>query len=1163
MTDELRERIFDHVDLNKMAITEYDENNHVIYIDGKPFLPIETEKLFGNDMKIIVDDFERSEAEGIEADYLFEFGGNFYWTPRTAKTIEFNDFKYIGKCKQNIDDEFSHLGVHGGYEIMNGSGAYSDWCKKAKFFGHKALGICEYNTLAGAVAFQGECKDAKIKPIIGMTINVVHGHSWKNKCKVFVKDEIGWKSILKIHKHINIDGDGDTVELEFVLKHIKGLVFVLGWGSSVTDDVYKKIHSANIDDDVYYQIDSIIYSDESLEKTVITNANDYINKYIDAIPPVLINDTYYIDKDHAHIKAKLNSSGGKYQNKVRNAYYKNVDDTLSYVENLFNESSDELNVVMEMAVENVGKLVKSISFVVETGVVKMPRFQIEKVSGMWEGCKTNEELFFKLIDYGLEVLFDRIGYENEKEYRDRVDMEVTIIKRGGFVDYFLVVWDIIRWSAENGIYTGIGRGSAGGCMVAYLMDITRIDPLEYNLPFERFMNEGRMAGSLPDIDSDFEGLRRDDVKRYIESKYGEDYVCSIGSYSKLRVKAAMNEMWSDKSKTGTIKYATAMIMDRDGDWDEMFKSSNKRPKLKEFILENVDFVNNVRIVLDQPKNVSMHAAGIVIFPKEDAKGNKMTIFDWIPVTKRDGVLVSEWEGTYLEKCGFMKNDILGTRQLDKFRFITNLIHQTTRDNVDIYSVPVDDKQVYALFSEGYTEDTFHFGSKGLKSYTRSVKPEVIGDLIDTISLHRPALMDIGAHKEFVNIRHGKSTAHFDFMLEDITSSTNGILVYQEQVMEAVKQIGGFTMQEADDVRRAMGKKKIEVITPYKKQFIAGAIDRGCPPEEAALLWNKLELFSGYGFNRSHATAYAMTGYVGMWLKAHYPIQFWTAAFQYAADEDIPNFVSEMGRHSEVKIVPPDINMSDGGFITNYETNTIHWSLNKIKQVGDVATEEVMEDRAKKGKYYSIDEFFQRVTRKKVNRKVITSLIYAGCMDSLYAITDAKDRLKIFKEYAKLIGENVSSMVDLKMTNKDYWWATKQKLVSGLGMFKYQKIIDDAKINLKFKLIDVGDIQMEDNLGVKCTVAGLVTMVDPHKGGKGEFANIQLNSNDEQIWVTCWTGVWSKVKKELLSTDTTKILIISGRISPDTFKGVQVIETVETSSFNIIDTMISGKSILKS
>lgn len=1428
MTDEFGDSILDFIEYHKLNITKVDELSDAIYIGDRPFIPIDSSKLFDSDMKLIVDNYEKSEAEGINADYVYEFGGNYYWTSRTSKSIEFNHFRYIGICKQNIDDEFSHLGVHGGYEIMNGSGTYHDWCEKAKFFGHKALGICEYNTLAGVVAFQSECKDFKIKPIIGMTINVVHGYSWKNKCKVFVKNSIGWKNILKLHKHINIDGDGDTVELEFVIKHMPGLVFIFGWGSLIDSDIYRLLPKKMMDD-VYYQIDSVIYVDENLEKSTLNNAKVYIKSYLDKINPILINDTYYLDKDYSHIKNKLNSSGGKFQNRVTNAYYKNLDDTVGFLEVLFESDDDRLDTILRLAVDNVSKVVGDIGFVVETGVVKMPRFECDKVEGAYSGYNNNEELFYKLIVDGLSKLVGRIGDSKYELYAERVAVEVNTIKKGGFIDYFLVVWDIIKWSSDNGIYTGIGRGSAGGCMIAYLLDITRIDPIEYNLPFERFMNEGRMAGSLPDIDSDFEGMRRDDVKRYIESKYGADYVCSIGSYSKLRVKAAMNEMWSDKSKTGTIKYATAMIMDRDGDWDEIFRSANKRPRLKEFVLDNVEFINNVRIVLDQPKNVSMHAAGIVIFPKHDADGNKMTIFDWIPVTKRDGVLVSEWEGTYLEKCGFMKNDILGTRQLDKFRYITDLINKTAHVDVDIYSVPVDDKLVYDLFSEGYTEDTFHFGSKGLKSYTRSVKPKVIGDLVDTISLHRPALMDIGAHKEFVNIRFGISEAHYDFMLEDITKGTNGILVYQEQVMEAVKQIGGFTMQEADDVRRAMGKKKIEVITPYKNQFIKGAIERGCPPDQASALWNKLELFSGYGFNRcisgnsllkrlgtnrgseitvgdmyktlndrnwallnnklalrkryrangygiawsigadsrlyknriidiryvgkretfkvttesgryidvtmnhkfptsngektlatisigidmlyidcgydneykesslkkvkggdyrklqsrkgkegfqkllgdsgreisiiqenapgecsrchishtrieahhinedrsnnspdnieylcpschkkehysrgrtkqgesglltklehivnissngiedvydiemaapnhtftvntgivtsnSHATAYAMTGYVGMWMKAHYPIQFWTAAFEYAKDEDIPNFVSEMHRHSDVKIAPPDINMSDGGFITNYETNTIHWSLNKIKQVGDVATEEVMNDRTKNGKYYSVEELFKRVIRKKVNRKVITSLIYSGCMDTLYDIKVITDRIKIFAEYAKLIDEPVSSMVDIKMSKYDYWWATKQKLVSGLGIFDYPKIINGAKLSHKYSFLDAADVQMEDKLGDKCSVCGLVVELNTHKGGKGEFANILINSNDDQVWVTCWSGVWTKLKKDILGSDTTKILSISGRISDDKFKGVQVVETIETTTYGIIDTMIASKSLIKS
>ncbi len=1148
---------------NQLNVIGYDEVTGVVNVDGRMFIPVlDKPKLFNSDMNIIVNDYEKAEAEGSNADYVFEFGGNYYWTPRTSKTIEFNDFRYIGKCRQELEYEFSHLGVHGGYEILGGSGSYASWCAKAKFFGHKSVGICELNTLAGAVAFQTECVSAKIKPIIGMTVVVTHGTSWKYRCKVYAKNEIGWKNLLKIHKNINVDSEvADTVDMDFISNHSEGLIFVFGWGSKPMPEML------SLFEDAYYQIDSIIYVDAEYEKVSLNNVKHYLENYVGDISPVLINDTYYLDKDYMHIKGKINESSGKFYNKSRGAHYKNCDESFMYLAELFVEDDDRLFDIFEMAVENSVTLADSVEFKIETGVIKMPKFDLKSLPERYKKIKTNVDLFWKVIGDGMEAINDKFDNpKTDKVYSKRIEMEAGIIEKGGFIDYFLIVWDIIRWANENGIYTGVGRGSAGGSIVAYLMGITRIDPIEYNLPFERFMNEGRLIGSLPDIDSDFEGYRRDDVKRYVESKYGSDYVCSIGSYSKLRVKAAMNEMWKDKAKAGTINYMTAMILDRDGDWDEIFKSANKKKPFKDFIKEEVAFINNVRLVLDQPKNVSMHAAAIVIVPKEDGNGNPMTIFDWMPVTKRDGVLVSEWEGTYLEKCGFMKNDILGTRQLDKFRLITDTIKKTTGEDVDIYSIPVDDEQAYRMFQEGNTEDTFHFGSAGLKSYTRTVKPLNINDLIDIISLHRPGIMDVGMHKEYVNVRFGRSKPHYDFGLKEITKGTNGILIYQEQIMEAVKQIGGFTMAEADDVRRAMGKKKIEIITPYKKQFIAGALKRGCPENEVEALWHKLEVFSGYGFNRAHAAAYSMIGYAGMWFKVNYPLQFWSAAFQHAKDEDVSNFVSEMNRTGTVNIAPPDINSSDGEFTTNYDTNTIHWSLNKIKQVGGVATDEVLTDRKTNGKYFSIEELFKRVTRKKVNRKVITSLIFSGCMDSLYNIQNVSDRMAIFKEYAKLIDSPVSEMVDTDMAKHNYWWVAKQKLVSGLGIFDYSEVITGIKYKSSYSYMDVSLIQDEANIGVKCVVAGLVIKVQSHSAGHGEFASILIDSNNELLWITCWNEVWEGIKNSIIvdaDKHTAKILVISGRIANSSYRGVNVIETIAGSKAAVVDTRIQSKDVSKS
>lgn len=1144
---------------NHMIVNGVDPVTNAISIDGQKFIPItDVSKLFKADMTLVVNDLVKADARGENADYVFEFGGTYYWSPRDSSKVEFNDFRYIGKAAQSLPQGSGHLGIHGGYEILNGTGSYDKWCDKAAFLGHRVLGICEKNTLSGAIAFQLSCKDHGIKPVIGMSVDVSE-ESWSSTLKLYATNYQGWRNILRIHKYINVtleEGEDKTVPLDKVLRNSYGVGIVIGWGSDVTPVVNKFLSSKA---EVYYQIDTIVYDDVANEIAMLNNVKVYIEEYLGIIPPMLVNDTYYIDEDYKHIKVTLNKTSGQFQKRVSNAHYKTGDETFKSLCDLFKDDDERVFDIYQMAVDNLSAYVDKVDFVIETGVAKMPEFKCDEVDPPFAGYKSNEDLIWAVLEDGLKTVVGDVP--NIEEYIDRMVMEMEVIKRGGFIDYFLVMWDIIKWSADNGIYTGLGRGSAGGSMVAYLMGITKIDPLTYNLPFERFMNEGRLIGSLPDIDSDFEGLRRNDVKRYMESKYGIHMVCSIGSYSKLRVKAAMNELWLDKSKTGTIRYMTSMIQNRDGDWDEIFKSAQKKRDLKEFVLKNVDFINDVRLVLDQPKNPSIHAGAVVVVPKEDRDGKPMDIYDWMPVTKRDGVLVSEWEGAYIEKCGFLKNDILGTRQMDKFRYITDLIKATTGQDVSIYDIPTDDAQVFAMFREGYTEDTFHFGTGGLKAYTRLLKPENVDDLIDTISLHRPALMDIGMHKEFVNRRFGKSRTAHDPMLEEITKSTNGILIYQEQVMEAVKHVGGFTMQEADDVRRAMGKKKIEVIKPYKDQFVAGAIERGLTEKEAHALWDKLELFSGYGFNRAHATAYALTGYIGMWFKVHYPLQFWTAAFEYASDEDIPKYVSEMRHTGTVKIAPPDINESDGAFTTNYEKNTIHWSLAKIKQVGGVATDEIVEERKENGRFYDLEELFRRVTRKKVNRKVITSLIYAGCLDALHGVNKPSDRKAIFKMYADLIGEPVYDMIDTEMIHEEYWWVAMQKIVSGIGEFDFKDIAMSRKmkVNDAWPYTEAVKIQDPDSEGRRVTVGGLVTKVDPHKSGKGEvFANIDIDSNDEIMRVTIWPDYWEKVKGEIENRDTRIIIIMSGIVKYSSFMNANVVETIKGSQVTVVDTNIVWK-----
>ncbi len=1121
-----------------------------LIIGEKTYGLIEPKKLFGKDMKLMGRDVFDEDPDY----YVYEFGGQYFYSPSSTDDIEFNILRYSGSIVTEFPDTgYAHLGIHGGYEMMSGLGDYDDWCKKAAFMGCKALGIAEKHTLAGAAAFQSACDDHNIQPVIGETISISFSDELTIDVKIYVIDGDGWYNLLVLHKLISVDGQTD-VSSHDLATYSKGLLPVISYGTKLTKELVAFFKDNFIK--VFYQIDSVQYDNEDRDVGLLKNVRIYLDKYMDDVPPILINDTYYLEAEDRKVRKKLLASAGLFAPDSYNQHFKTLDESFADIALLFDENDERLYILFESMLASISELVDTCEFKIEFGKFRMPEFTMD---GLPERFKSDikEDLFWELIEAGVTERGILDNDEVADEYMDRLDTEAKVIKDGGFIDYFLILWDIVRWSQENDILTGIGRGSAGGSLIAYLLGITQLDPLRYGLLFERFLNAGRIGKSLPDIDVDFEGDRRDDVKRYMERKYGVHNVCSVGTYSKLRVKAALKELVDSNTSSKDINYVTSLIKDRDGDWDEIFKSAVTKAPFKTFVKNNINLINNVRVVLGQPKTESIHACATIISPNHDEIGER-NIYTWFPVKKRDGILISEWEGEYLEKAGFLKEDILGVKRLDQFKHTIKLIRKELDINIDIHNreqVPLDNEKVYELFALGYSEDTFHFGTSGMKVLLADLKPVCIDDMIDTNALHRPALMDIGAHIRYVQVRFGEKSAEIDWGLDDIVQHTNGIIIYQEQVMQAVQKLGGFTLVEADNIRKAMGKKKPEILEPYKDRFIEHLIGLGCPDIEAGKIWHKLELFAGYGFNRSHAAAYSITGYISQWFKVVYPAYFWTTAFEFADDSegDIPRYMAEIrkiealtGFDNNITCEPPDVNVSEDRFVTNFSTNTIHWSLLRVREVGSVAVEEIMTVRGKNGKFFSMKEFFKRVQRKKVNKKVVDSLIMAGCFDAMYDIKEPKQRVKIFNDYIVEAGHDKDKYGTIYSSNAkhNFWWAYMQKYISGLGDINYKNLMTHVGYKSKGTYADAEIVNNNDNRGKWVRVGGIVTKVEPHSKKDGsELANVLIETNYEFVWVTLWTEVWLK-HRETIAHSKNSILLINGRIQEDKWKGLNVVETNE-------------------
>ena len=1113
--------------------------------------------LFCIEMKIFWTFEERVEIFQNEYKYfVFEFGGNYYYNEtQSYPNFDLKLLKNLGEVNEIRKIPFCNLAIHGGYELLNGSGSYDDWCKKAKFYGHTSVGIAEYNTLAALLAFQNYAKQNEIKPIFGETI-AVKLDDYSFRAKIYVKNKTGWKNLLRIHKNINVDGDGSGIHILDLQKHTEGIIFVLPQDYNFNNEYNEAILSSF--ENIFYQIDATIWRSNRRDLEQLNMLKEYINNHLDTVQPVLISDAYYIEKNDYNVKNVLNKIGDvKFQFSSKNQFFKNVDDIFEVFGDMFGKKQD----ILEKAINNTMVISDLCDFEIDTTHFRLPKYELtEEESKLY---KDSEELFLDLMKKGLDRKVDK---EKHKEYQERLDEEIRVIKLGGFIDYFLILWDLMQWCKEQNILRGIGRGSAAGSLISYLLDITEADPIEYDLLFERFLNEARLSQGLPDIDCDFPGLSRDDVKRYMEQRYGINYVASIGTYSTMKLKMAIKDVGRvfDVPFKEMNNVTSCLTEDMDGDgksFINLFEAAVKNQVLKKFVKENVDLVNTLQVVLNQPRSSSIHASAVIVVPKEDENGEPMDIYDWLPVRKVGEMLVSEWEHKYVEQAGFLKEDILGIAQLDKFTNILKLIKENHGIDLDIYSdIPLDDKNVYEIFHLGLNEDVFQFGSPSQKSYSKLVKPENIEHLNAMNALYRPGPMDVQAHVNYYKIKNGEKEEEYYWGTEEVLGSTYGLIVYQEQTMKMAQVLADFDLTEADGLRRALTKKgKGSEAQNFKDKFIDRCIAKGCGENEANDIWDALEAFTKYGFNRSHSLSYAITGYMCQWFKVNYPLEFWITSLQYSKDDQIYSKISEINKLNQgVSVSPPDINKAGEGFYADNETKNIYWSLSKIKYVGEAAVNVIIEEREKNGAFFEFEEFLKRVPKAKINKRVVYNLIISGAFDEISGIKKGQERLRLnlIKEYCKLNKKEVEPEYLTPIAkNSSEFWILKQKESCGLGYIDYGRLISQMKEirwpkGTRTKWIDEQSFMNceEKELGI---VGGVVTFVNKKMKKDGSsFAELRIECNNEMILCTVWTTEYEKYKEEI-DNSVGKIILISGEIYNNKWRGHNTFKAIDNTHIETI------------
>lgn len=690
------------------------------------------------------------------------------------------------------------------------------------------------------------------------------------------------------------------------------------------------------------------------------------------------------------------------------------------------------------------------------------------------------------------------------------------------------------------------------------------------------------GGSLADVDCDFQSDKRQEVKEYLERRYnvnGKQRVFSAGTLTTLKIKAAIKDVARvHRVPLSIVNYITAIFEDDKMSWGDLFKLGAVNKKVNKFIQDYPQVIEDIRGLMGQPRSASIHASAILITP-ETKDGEEMECFDYTPIKKVDDMLVSEFDGYSLDEVGLLKNDCLGIKELSKIQSTINECNRVYCANIsfeEIVKGTLDDAKVYKLLSDGFSQNIFQFSGRGMTKFLMDMNPERIGDLIAAAALYRPAPIEAGSTEKYLLCKRGEVAPVYLWGTYEALKSTYGLIVMQEQVAQIAREVGGFSLGDGVNLVKLISKKRMDKIHAMREQFMCGAKERGCPKEDAIKIWDVIQLSGSYLFNSSHATAYAITAYVGAYLKANHPTAFYTVALQWADDKEIPALMSEMEQCSKAKIVPPDVNVSEVKFFTDYSTDEIFWSLTRIKMLGIKAVEYIIAERNRGGNFTSIENFIHRifryklkkysywddpdnadeVTRVPVNARHVKNMILAGCFDNIERIETITDRYDIVQRAAKELGfELPEKDFPSDLLDKHYYWSMQQIAVSGIGSIDYRKIFDTSETKSKVKgkafWMELRSAMDLDNEGKRIVVCATVTDVeeksykDKISGEKKRFAKLTLQQNNDLMELVCWSDFLNDFKAPITSLKD-KVIIISVIVKYSDYTGANSLNTHKTS-----------------
>lgn len=701
------------------------------------------------------------------------------------------------------------------------------------------------------------------------------------------------------------------------------------------------------------------------------------------------------------------------------------------------------------------------------------------------------------------------------------------------------------------------------------------------------------GGSLPDVDVDFQSDRRQEVKEYIERRYnhdGKQRVFSAGTLTTLKLKAVLKDVARvHRVPVNIVNYITAIFEDDNMSWTDLFVLAATNKRVKSFIQEYPQVIEDIRTLMGQPRSSSIHASALLVTP-DDKDGKDMECFDFTPIKKVDDMLISEFDGYVLDEQGLLKNDCLGIKELSKLQAVIKTCNSEYGTNLTFQGIVqggLDDQKVYSLLQQGYTQNVFQFSSKGMTKFLVSMKPSKIDDLIAANALFRPATLDSGSTDIYVDCKLGDSQPKYLWGTYNAMKDTYGVLCYQEQLAQIAREVGGLSLGEGVKLVKFISKKKQEKIDAYKGKFMEGANKNGCPKEQATEIWHMFEVAGGYLFNKSHATAYAVTAYAGAYLKANYPTAFYTVALQWAKDDQIPTLMSEMELCSNAKIVAPDINVSGDTFFTNYETNEIFWSLTRIKNLGAKSTEWIVNERKTRGDFTSIDNFIDRVFRYKlkkyqywddpdnpdeatkcpVNARHIRHLILAGCFDKVEHAQSVVERFAILQKAAEHLGFEIQEKdIPTDLRGKHYFWSQQQIAISGIGAIDYKRIYDNSEAKPKIKgraaWAMLKNVKEDDYDGKRVAICASIVEIEEKKfldkktGANKTFCKVLLQQNNDLVEMVIWNDEWANLRSKFCnggspSSAKNKMIICSAQVKYSDFAGGNNLQIYKSSVVEIM------------